>query len=123
LTFFFFSQLVGDWISGNPNYPLNVAESQGAMIDNKLLIVSGFSGSWDAVTKQVYKLDTTNPNANWVRQDDVKYPDGVSHSGFVTNGQKFYMCGAYLGRKESFAGCVRDLSLLVPHHSFLLCSC
>jgi len=98
--FLTFSQFVGSWLSDNPDYPLNVGESQGAMVNNNLLIVSGFTGSWQAVTKQVYKLDTTNPNADWVRLDDVLYTDGVNHAGVVVVGEKFYICGVFLGRKE-----------------------
>ena len=90
----------GSWIEGNPAYPLNVAESQGGMIGNDLLVVSGFSGDWGVVTKKVFKLDTTNPNADWEEQDEVLYPTGVSHTGFVINGQKFYICGGYIGRKN-----------------------
>ena len=102
-------QFDGDWIQGNPQYPLKVGESQGAMIGNELVIVSGFWNSWKGVTKQVYKLDTTDPNAVWDRQDDVLYPVGVSHCAFVVVGQKFYICGGFEGAHPG------------PHVGTLLC--
>lgn len=51
--------------------------------------------------KAVDKLDTMDPNADWVQQDDVLYPDGVSRTGFVIVGEKFCICGAYVGRTYS----------------------
>ena len=46
----------GEGIQGNPAYPLHVAESQGGMIGNDFIVVSGFWNKWDQVTKEVHKL-------------------------------------------------------------------
>jgi len=101
-------QFEGDWIKGNPQYPLKVGESQGAMFGGKeFMIVSGFWNNWSNVTKEVYKLDTTNPAASWVKQDDIISELGISHTGFTVVGQKFYVCGGYMGPNPgpSVAGC------------------
>jgi len=69
------------------------------MFENgEFLIASGFVNDWSIVTKNVYKLDTTVGSANWVRQDDIISPDGISHTGFAFVGQKFYVCGGYIGK-------------------------
>jgi len=67
------------------------------VIGNELLIVSGFVNSWAEVTKAVYKLDTTDPNAQWEQQDDIISQLGISHAGFAAVGQLFYICGGYMG--------------------------
>jgi len=76
---------------------MRLGESQGGMLGHDFMVMSGFVKDWVHVTKEVYKLDTTDPDAEWVRQDDILYPDGVSHTGFAIVGQKFYVCGGYLG--------------------------
>jgi len=81
------------------DYPLMVAEAQGLMIRKDLVIISGFSGSFSKVTKKVYALDTSDPNAEWRPMDDI--PDaiqnGITHAGFALVGEKVYMCGGYYG--------------------------
>ena len=77
-----------------------VAEAQGAMIGNDFVVISGFhepDGGYDAATAKNYALDTTNSNASWRRMDDLPVSQGITHAGFVVIGNKFYMCGGYLG--------------------------
>jgi hypothetical protein len=77
-------------------YPIPIGESQGGMVGNSFYVVSGFSGSFSTLTKRVYGFDTTNPNAEWVRMDDVPVP-AFSHSSYAVDGQYMYICGAYVG--------------------------
>ena len=67
------------------------------MIGSDLVIISGFKNGWNYVTKETYALDTSDPNAQWRRMDDLPASDGVTHSAFAVVGQKLYMCGGYLG--------------------------
>ena len=90
-------QFEGGWIGGNPEYPLKIGEGQGAMIGNEFLVVSGFWNNFGAVTKEVYKLNTADANADWVQQDDIPGAEGITHTGFVAVGQKFYICGGFIG--------------------------
>jgi hypothetical protein len=78
-------------------YPLPLAESMGAMIGKDLVVVSGFDGSFDTVTKKVYALDTTDLNAIWRAMDDVPTAQGFSHAAYSVNGTILYICGAYVG--------------------------
>lgn len=50
------SQFEGGWTENNPDYPIQVAESQGGLIGKDLLIVSGFANDRSEVTKEVWKL-------------------------------------------------------------------
>jgi N-acetylneuraminic acid mutarotase len=78
--------------------PLVVAESQGGMFGNDLVIFSGFSGRWEFATPKVFALDVTNRSATWREMDDVPIRVGITHSGHVVvNNTKFYMCGGYVG--------------------------
>lgn len=89
----------GGW-EKSKNYPLYVAEAQGAMIGEDLCVFSGFNepdGGYDAATTRNYALDTSDPNAQWRRLDDLPVSEGITHGGFVVVGTKFYMCGGYLG--------------------------
>jgi len=69
------------------------------MIGNDFVIISGFRGSYRAATAENYALDTTNSNASWRRMDDLPelQSQGITHGAFVVIGNKFYMCGGYLG--------------------------
>jgi hypothetical protein len=86
-------QFVGDW-KGGKAYPLNVAEAQGKLIGNDFIIISGFDNGWTQVTNRNFALDMSNPNAEW-RELAVMpvFPEGITHSGYVVIGQKFFMCG------------------------------
>jgi hypothetical protein len=91
------SQFASNWTNVSPSYPLNVAEAQGAMIGNDLVVVSGFRDKWTNATAQTYARTVTSSGSNWRRMDDLPVPQGISHGSFVVVGQKFYMCGGYLG--------------------------
>jgi len=89
----------GGW-ENSVGYPFPTAESQGAMIGNDFIVISGFhasGGGYGAATAQNYALDTSNSNAKWRRMDDLPVKEGITHGAFVVIGKKFYMCGGYLG--------------------------
>ena len=67
------------------------------MIGKDFVLVSGFSGGWGFATPKVYALDTSDPNANWRPMDDLPVYSGITHGAFVVVGNKYYMCGGYLG--------------------------
>ena len=91
-----FIKLVGAWV-GVTEYPIAVAESQGAMIGTDFLLVSGFSQTYNNVTAANYALDTTYRIATWKRMDDFPIAAGTTHSSFVVIGKKLFMCGGYVG--------------------------
>jgi Kelch motif len=94
------------WQKGQA-YPLNVAEAQGAMVETKLVLMSGFFGSWSATTPEAYALDTALSNsapaavaASWQRLDDQLASPSLTHAPVVAIGTKLYMCGGYKGGGE-----------------------
>jgi N-acetylneuraminic acid mutarotase len=77
---------------------LSVAEAQGAMMGDKFMLVSGYSGNWDFTTPATKMLDVVNPTATWQNLDNHPQPKGTTHGGYVVvGGTKFYMCGGYVG--------------------------
>ena len=89
-----------NWWEWANSYPMPVAEAQGSMIGNDLVIISGFhepDGGYDAATAKVYALDTSIPGANWRPMDDLPVSQGITHGAFAVVGSKLYMCGGYLG--------------------------
>jgi len=71
------------------------------MIGNDFFLCGGFHeeplGGIRAATARSWKLDTSNPAATWVENDNMPISIGVTHGGSVVVGQKFYLCGGYLG--------------------------
>jgi hypothetical protein len=74
-----------------------VAEAQGIVIGNDLVVVSGFFNGFDRATAQTFALDTIAATAVWRRMDDLPVPEGITHAAFVVVGAKLYMCGGYIG--------------------------
>jgi N-acetylneuraminic acid mutarotase len=68
----------------------------GALVGDDITLVSGFSGSFNSVTKKVYAYNTRDPNAKWREMDDVPVP-GFSHAAFAVDKTILYTCGAYVG--------------------------
>ena len=77
-------------------YPLKIAEASGGLIGDDFVVVSGFTGNWDAVTQKVYAYNTRDPLATWREMDDVPV-QGFSHAAFAVDGLTMYICGAYVG--------------------------
>jgi len=102
-------QFVGDW-QGVKKYPFPAAEAQGLMIGDDFVIISGFKRGWNDVTDENFALNLSDPNAEWRKLADMPIPEGVTHSGFVVIGQKFYMCGG-----------VRSNRSISFHLQWLLC--
>jgi N-acetylneuraminic acid mutarotase len=92
-------QLVGDWVSWE-KYPLPIGEGVGAIIGKDLVIVSGFSGSFENTTKKVFAYDVTNLTAKWRPMDDVPVP-GFHHAAYAVHGHILYLCGAYVGGEST----------------------
>jgi N-acetylneuraminic acid mutarotase len=78
-------------------YPLFVAEAQGAMIGQSLILVSGFYQSWFATTTSALARDTSSPATAWRAVDDLPAAPGITHAAQVVVGSKLYMCGGYVG--------------------------
>jgi N-acetylneuraminic acid mutarotase len=75
-----------------------VAESQGGLIGNDMVVVSGFSTGWNYTTPKVYAYDTSVRGAQWREMDNIPVPEGLTHTGHVVvNCTKLYMCGGYVG--------------------------
>jgi len=79
------------------DYPKLLAESQGGVIGDYLLLTGGFDYSFSETTTDTYKLDLTDPDAAWQKQDSYPLADGITHGAAVVIGDKFYICGGYLG--------------------------
>jgi N-acetylneuraminic acid mutarotase len=90
-----YRKLVGDWERWE-EYPISVAESMGSIIGNDFVIVSGFSGNFNSVTKKVFAIDVKNVSAKWREMDEVPV-QGFHHAAFAVDGLVMYICGAYSG--------------------------
>ena len=73
--------------------PYSTLEAQGAVIGKDFVMIGGFANGIKAATTKTYSLDTSDPNADWQKMDDLPISQGVTHGAFVVVGQKFYMCG------------------------------
>jgi hypothetical protein len=75
-----------------------LAESQGGIIGNDILLYSGNSANWSAVTRRVYAYDVTSTNTNttWRLMDPVPINRGITHAGFTIVGNLLYTCGGYM---------------------------
>ena len=90
-------KFVGNW-TWYKELPVPVAESQGGLIGNDMVLVSGFSTGWNYTTPKVYAYDTTVRGAQWREMDSIPVPEGLTHTGHVVvNCTKLYMCGGYVG--------------------------
>lgn len=90
-------QLLDDWEWTSKKYPLTVAEAQGAKIGDDLLIVGGFIGGYSETTRKGFALNLTDEDAEWRPVDDMPTAIGITHGAYAVAGQKFYMCGGYVG--------------------------
>ena len=99
-------EFVGDWegvktaAGVDLNYPMPVAEAQGAVVGDHFLIVSGFNdddGGYSAATLQNYARDLSIADAPWVAVDDLPTDWGITHGGFVVVENVYYQCGGYQG--------------------------
>lgn len=81
----------------DPAYPIPVAESQGTIIGNDLLLVGGFNNGYGQATNQTWAMDTTSSTVLWRQMDDHPIPTGITHASLAIAGTKFYMCGGYVG--------------------------
>jgi hypothetical protein len=90
-----------------PPFPFVVAEAQGSVVGNDLVVTGGFLyPSFSNLTNQTYayRLGTAatgsgGSSSAWVRQDDHPYRNRVTHAPVAVVGatRKLYMCGGYSG--------------------------
>jgi hypothetical protein len=75
------------------------AESQGGMIGNDLVVISGFAGRWDKCTAKVYAYNTMSSDATttWQEMDNFPIADGLTHGASVIVRDILYICGGYVG--------------------------
>jgi len=82
------------------NYPMPVAEAQGALIGDHFLIVSGLNdenGGYSDATLQNYARDLSIADSPWVAVDDLPTNWGITHGAFVVVENVYYQCGGYQG--------------------------
>jgi N-acetylneuraminic acid mutarotase len=86
------------WTDFPPNYPFIVRETQGAMIENDIIIVSGFTNRYANATNQTFARDVTGvKGTTWRAMDALPVPLGITHGAFTVVGTKLYMCGGFYG--------------------------
>lgn len=79
-----------NWTFFQP-YPTRVAESQGRIIGNDFVIVSGFTHRFSSATDATRALDLTQPEASWRPLAPIPVPQGITHAAQVLIGDEFYM--------------------------------
>lgn len=104
-------QFEGDW-EYFTRYPIGLAEGQGGLIGNDLVIVSGFSDNYTHATLESYALNLEDPTAEWRRVDDLPLKMGITHAAYVIVDTKMYMCGGNFG---GFPGETSNDCLLYNH--------
>jgi N-acetylneuraminic acid mutarotase len=75
---------------------VTIAEAQGAIIGDDLLIISGFTNGFSSATPACYARNLNNAGAVWRRMDDIPESKGLNHASVVVDGLKLYMCGGYV---------------------------
>ena len=86
-----------DWDRIPPEYPIDTAEVQAAMLGNSLFISGGFTNSFTSVTTQSFARDVTRVDSPWREMEDMPVAIGITHAAVVVIGMKMYMCGGYSG--------------------------
>jgi len=90
-------QFVGQW-EPMKQYPKPLAESHGGIIaEQYLFMTGGFDSGYGQTTSDTYRLDLTDPDAVFEKQDSYPRARGITHGASVIVGNKFYICGGYLG--------------------------
>jgi N-acetylneuraminic acid mutarotase len=76
-----------------------LAESQGGMIGNDMILFSGFTRSFKNVTDRMMAFDTslTTTTAVWRELDPFPVTIGLTHAGYVFHNNHLYTCGGYVG--------------------------
>lgn len=87
---------VGGWEPAK-QMPKPLAEAQGGVIGNYFFVTCGFDTGFFQTTTDTYRRDLSKPDAEWEKQDDYPLDEGVTHGATVVIGDKFYICGGYLG--------------------------
>ena len=86
-----------EWQQFSPNYPLSVAEPQGVIIGDDIVMFAGFINKFSDVINQTYARDITIDDSPWRRMDDMPLPFGVTHAATTVVEMKVYLCGGYHG--------------------------
>ena len=81
---------MGDWEPFAP-YPIPLAEAQGTIIGDYLVIISGFTGVFQKAVNQAYGIRLADNNPQWRRLADFPVKDGVTHGAFTLVGSKLYL--------------------------------
>jgi hypothetical protein len=83
------------------NYPMPIGEGQGFLIGDEFVLLSGFTGNFDTLTRKVFSLDLRNATAGeWREHDPIPIEVGLSHAGHALDKASgiLYICGGYLGK-------------------------
>jgi hypothetical protein len=86
-----------DWDRIPPEYPIDAAEVQAAMLGTSLFISGGFSNGFASVTTLSFARDVNMRNSTWQEMDNMPVAIGITHAAVVVIGMKLYMCGGYSG--------------------------
>jgi N-acetylneuraminic acid mutarotase len=92
-------QFVGEWEQYS-KYPLPIGEGQGAIVGDEMILISGFSGTFDYLTPKNYALDLKTPvSGSWREMDPFPIAVGISHTAHAIDKSKgiIYVCGGYVG--------------------------
>jgi len=90
-------QFHGEWEAVSP-YPLVTGEGYGGLIDNELVVISGYFKGNTKTTPTVYSFDTTDVtgNSTWREMEPMPLIDGIgplSSGAHVVVGDSIYICG------------------------------
>ena len=91
-------KLVGDW-EDFEDYPMPIAEAQGTIIGDDLVIISGFTGGYKKATNKNYAINLKDEKPKWRKIADLPVKEGITHGAFALVGSSLYMyVGTYSHR-------------------------
>jgi N-acetylneuraminic acid mutarotase len=88
-----------DWERIPPDYPIEAAEVQAAIIGTDLFIFGGFVNDFANVTTASFSRNINAINSTWREMDEMPVAIGITHAAVVVIGMKLYMCGGYSGKR------------------------
>jgi hypothetical protein len=86
------------WNSFHPVYPVRTSEPQGLIVDDDIVVFSGFTDAYTKASRHNYARNVVSNNSStWRRMEDMPLSDGMTHMATVKVGSVVYLCGGYSG--------------------------
>ena len=87
------------WNNFHPTYPSRNSEPQGLIVDDDIVLFSGFTDAYTKASRRTYARNVVKAvsNTTWRRMEDIPLTNGMTHMATVKVGSVVYLCGGYFG--------------------------